>query len=277
MQIQGYQSLKFKNPTYKVSHVYIKNQKIYHKNNKTISLINEYYDNFLSFRHLKIRHYFGIFVLFITLIYTIYIIFSSKVDAQENIMVLAIITGFGFLYLRDVFDNNIIKNYNHKYHTNFSYLWQAQDDWLVKKFGKNYNPKKILKQLEEWKTQRDKFPNYKKFSVRKHIYQSDAKPRINALMIALLSLSAVIFINMSKPIDFESFIIAIIQNFIFIGVLFIVIIIFFYPVLFFTKMIDEIIAYFYDIIMNKNSFSEEKYKKLMGLLAQKIEIDIDET
>lgn len=240
--------------------------------NQAISIINEYYDDFISFKHLRFYHYIGLLMIFLLSAYTLKIIFLNT--ASENFVIFSVMMcGVLFICIREDFMNNVLKNYNKKYQANFDYLWQAQDDWLKRKFGENCNPNELFKQFDEWKTKRDKYPTHKSFPIRKYTYHSDAKPRINALIIAFLSLNAVIFINISRPIDFDDFLINIAQNFFYFLFLFPFIAILFYFALFLRGIITDMIFYFYDIQKSKNILSEEKYKKFMGLLAQKLDID----
>lgn len=271
-------SLKFRNPTHQFNKLSLKTSKITQTKNKTVSLINNYYDDLISFKHLKIFHYISLFFILILSIFTVYVIVSNQNKMSEYIVgILTFINGFLFIFIfiKESFTHCIIKDYNKKYCTNFSYFWQTQDDWLCRNFGKDYDAYQLFNKFDDWNIKRDKFSTHKPFSFLRYTYQSDAKPRINALIIAFLSLNAVIFINMSRPIDFGDFISNIIQNFFYIGVTFIFIAIFFYSFVFFSKIIIEMIFYFHDVTTNKNSFSEEKYKKFMGLLSQKIEVNIN--
>lgn len=279
--------MKFETVKYNVNDIYVLpvfyylfcQSKRKPSNNKTILLINEYYDDLLSFKNLNSGHYilffcnimFSVFVLWV-------ILFKDKINHRESLMsyMLILMPMIIFIFIREIFDKRIIKNYNKKYHTYFLYIWQAQDDWLIRKFGKNYNSKDIFEHLDKWKSNRDKYSTHKSFSIRQYTYQSDAKPRINALIIAFLSLNAVILINASRPIDIEIFLNHAINNIFTIISLSIFIAIFFYLFVFCIKFILDFVFYIYDIFISKNSFSEEKYKKFMGLLAQKIEANLDQ-
>lgn len=206
--------LKFKNPTHQFHRLSLNISKIPQPKNKTILLINHYYDDLISFKHLKPLQYIALFAISALSIYVINIIFSNPNKTDEYIMMFLVATiGLLVVYLKESFRYGIIKDYNQKYHTNFSYFWQIQDDWLYRNFGKDYDVNQLFKAFDEWKIKRDKFPSHKPFSFARYTYQSDAKPRINALIIALFSLSAVILINISKPIDFEVCFVYMIHNF----------------------------------------------------------------
>ena len=135
-----YTYLKFKNPTHQFHRLSLNISKIPQPKNKTILLIDHYYDDLISFKHLKPLQYIALFAISVLSIYVINIIFSNPNKVYEYIMMSLLVTiGLLVIYIKEGFRRDIIKDYNQKYCTNFSYFWQIQDDWLCRNFGKDYD------------------------------------------------------------------------------------------------------------------------------------------
>lgn len=115
-----------------------------------------------------------------------------------------------------------------------------------------------------------------KFDWKKFTYQSDSKPRIIGLMIAFLSMSAIILINVFKPDNPQDILNQLIQNFMFILISSLFIIIFFYMIIFLISILKLIINSFFDFIFI-NNFSETKYRTLMGFIVNRLEVFDDKS
>ena len=151
-------------------------------------------------------------------------------------------------------------------------MTEAQEDWLQRKFGKNYQTSDVIKKFEEWRKWREAYPSAYKFQWTKYIYNSDAKARIMGGATALFALVGVLLFNLYKFNDPEPVIEQLIINFysIFLLSLF-VIIPAFLMILFSRDLLKNLFYSVFDLIY-KNEFSESKYKKLMAFLVNRLEI-----
>lgn len=99
---------------------------------------------------------------------------------------------------------------------------------MIRNLGKSYANFETIKKFEDWKKYRDTYPTIYKFNWRKFTYQIDAKPRIIGLIVAFLSISAVMLINLLKPDNPEDVFVQLIINLYFVSIFIIFIVIFFY-------------------------------------------------
>lgn len=255
---------------------------VYYYKNKTLQLINDFYANLFSLRNLEKKYWFLIptFFIFIALSFndfysnTALKSTSSKLSDIYSIIIISVTTLLYFL-IHKCNEQSIINKYNKKYSTIFSSIYEVRNDWLVKQLGENYANFETIKKFEDWKKYRDSYPTIYKFNWRKFTYQIDAKPRIIGLIVAFLSMSAVILINLLKPDNPEDVFVQLIINFYFISIFMIFIVMFFYITIFLFDILRLIVNSFFDFIF-KNDFSETKYKTFMAFIVNQVEVNDNE-
>lgn len=250
--------------------------------NKTVNLINNFYADLFSLRNLEKKYWILIPLFFIFIIIS-FIDFYNNIGTIEKSVISEFLSAtiytitmglyFGINMLND---KSIIKSHNKKYACNFKYLHEVRDDWLIRNWGNNYANLETIEKLENWKKYRDYYPMIYKFDWKKFTYQSDSKPRIIGLMIAFLSMSAIILINVFKPDNPQDILNQLIQNFMFILISSLFIIIFFYMIIFLISILKLIINSFFDFIFI-NNFSETKYRTLMGFIVNRLEVFDDKS
>lgn len=251
---------------------------VYYYKNKTLQLINDFYSTLFSLRNLEKKYWFLIPTFFIFIILSI-LDFCKKSQEFNNpnfysiiIYFITIILYFSILKYNE---KSIINNHNKKYSCELSSIYEVRNDWMIRNLGKNYATIETLKKFEDWKKYRDSYPTIYKFNWRKFTYQTDAKPRIIGLLVAFLSMSAVMLINLLKPDNPEDVLIQLIINFYFISIAMFFVVIFFYMIIFLFDILRLIVNSFFDFIF-KNDFSETKYKTFMAFIVNQVEINDNE-
>lgn len=245
--------------------------------NKVIPLINEFYDNFYSYRNLSWKDAILIILFFIFMAGAVFATFKFHNSSSQLNNILLFMCYMPVIILHPMILNrhekNIAERYNRCYQTNFYSITEAQEDWLERKFGENYQPSEVIKKFEEWRKWREAYPSAYKFQWIKYIYNSDAKARIMGGATALLALVGVLLFNLYKFNDPEPVIEQLIINFysIFLLSLF-VIIPAFLMLLFSRDLLKNLFYSIFDLIY-KNEFSESKYKKLLAFLVNRLEIN----
>lgn len=249
--------------------------------NQTIKIINEFYADLYSLRNLQgfqwlLLPLFFVFI-FLGVFLTIKIVPKSIHYNNDFLNILPMIfwlPAFGAYYkIIDMNEKNIIKKYNKKYNTKYQNIYDIKVDWLKNRFGNNYSVYELVKRLEEWKKYIDNYPYFYHFQWKKYTYHSEAKPRINGLLIALFSLSAILLINFFKPDNPDELLGQLFVNAIFCIILFCFIIA---PCFYLSLYVRDVIRVMFRSVMdffNPYRFSETKYQKLMAFLVQHLEVE----
>lgn len=251
---------------------------IYYYKNKTLQLINDFYSNLFSLRNLEKKYWFLIPTFFIFIILSI-LDFCKKSQEFNNpnfySIIIYFITMILYFSILKYNEKSIINNHNKKYSCELYSIYEVRNDWMIRNLGKNYATIETLKKFEDWKKYRDSYPTIYKFNWRKFTYQTDAKPRIIGLLVAFLSMSAVMLINLLKPDNPEDVLIQLIINFYFISIAMFFVVIFFYMIIFLCDILRLMVNSFFDFIF-KNDFSETKYKTFMAFIVNQVEINDNE-
>lgn len=251
---------------------------VYYYKNKTLQLINDFYSNLFSLRNLEKKYWFLIPTFFIFIILSI-LDFCKKSQELNNpnfySIIIYFITMILYFSILKYNEKSIINNHNKKYSCELYSIYEVRNDWMIRNLGKNYATIETLKKFEDWKKYRDSYPTIYKFNWRKFTYQTDAKPRIIGLLVAFLSMSAVMLINLLKPDNPEDVLIQLIINFYFISIAMFFVVIFFYMIIFLFDILRLIVNSFFDFIF-KNDFSETKYKTFMAFIVNQVEINDNE-
>lgn len=251
---------------------------VHYYKNKTLQLINDFYSNLFSLRNLEKKYWFLIPTFFIFIILSI-LDFCKKSQEFNNpnfySIIIYFITMILYFSILKYNEESIINNHNKKYSCELSSIYEVRNDWMIRNLGKNYATIETLKKFEDWKKYRDSYPTIYKFNWRKFTYQTDAKPRIIGLIVAFLSMSAVMLINLLKPDNPEDVFVQLIINFYFISIAMFFVVIFFYMIIFLFDILRLIVNSFFDFIF-KNDFSETKYKTFMAFIVNQVEINDNE-
>ena len=102
-----------------------------------------------------------------------------------------------FYILREINTRSILKKMQKKYNMTFESIDHARIFWLQKRLGDNIDFFDTAKQLSEWKELREKHSEFFQYDYRKTVYNTNAKPRVIALTIALISICALLIMNTS--------------------------------------------------------------------------------
>lgn len=251
---------------------------VYYYKNKTLQLINDFYANLFSLRNLEKKYWFLIPTFFIFIILSI-LDFCKKSQEFNNpnfySIIIYFITMILYFSILKYNEKSIINNHNKKYSCELSSIYEVRNDWMIRNFGKNYATIETLKKFEDWKKYRDTYPAIYKFNWRKFTYQSDAKPRIVGLTIALLTILVTVLIKLSDPVDLESILEQFTSIFNVIVIITPFIVILFYMIIFIFDILRVIINSFFDFIF-KNNFSETKYKTFMAFVVNQVEVNDNE-
>ena len=171
--------------------------------NSILNLVNDFYYETCSIKNMPKIWWFLVLIDIIVL----WLFFSSINDIhgvndstfiQKNIPILYGVVFISIFYiLRKVNIRSILKKMQKKHNVIFESIDYARIFWVQERLGAEIDFFDLAKELSEWKILREKHSEFFQYDCRKTIYNANAKPRVIALTIALISVCALLIMNTS--------------------------------------------------------------------------------
>lgn len=191
---------------------------------------------------------------------------SNPTFVQNNIPLLYGVVFISIFYiLRKVNILNILRKMKEKHKIGFENINDARVFWLQERLGNEVNFFELAKELSEWKALREKHSEFFQYDYRKTIYNANAKPRVIALTIALISVCALLIMNISD-VRYDEVVSQLITNIFYITVLSPIIVIYFLVLAFIITISWRGLLMILDSFINKDIVSNIRFGFLIEFL-----------
>ncbi|MGP4971129.1 hypothetical protein [Psychrobacter aquimaris] len=239
--------------------------------NPILNLVNDFYYETCSIKNMpKIW-----WVLMLIDIIVLWLFFSS-IDGirgvnnptfiQKNIPLLYGVVFISIFYiLRKVNIHSILKKMQKKHEVIFENINDARIFWIQERLGAEIDFFELAKELSEWKTLREKHSDFFQYDYRKTIYNANAKPRVIALTIALISVCTLLIMNTSD-VSYDEVVSQLATNIFYITVLSPIIVVYFLVLAFVITISWRVVLMFLDSFIDKGIVSNIRFGFLIEFL-----------
>ena len=239
--------------------------------NSILNLVNDFYYETCSIKNMP-----KVWWLLVMMNIIVLWLFFSSIDGiqgidnptfiQRNIPLLYGVVFISIFHiLRKVNTLTILKKMKDKHKVSFENINDARVFWIQERLGAEVDFFGLAKELSDWKALREKHSEFFQYDYRKTIYNANAKPRVIALTIALISVCALLIMNISD-VSYDEVISQLVTNIFYITVLSPILVIYFLVLAFVITISWRVVLMVLDSFINKGIVSNIRFGFLIEFL-----------